>query len=418
MRKRFVDVAYAFFFQHLWLLTGLCLITTLTGVLWACIHNGHLPPEFPSPSDTGVFQPEGAYFTFGMFWAMIGLAATIGRHSLVFGTFLDDQRKLYRAASSTHQHIYGGIPKAGKAAQGCLGALTAMLLSERDDVKLLKMGTIIGVAGACFGTMVAAFDVRKHVVLHTIGAACLFIFTNLYYSILLRINHLILEKWAVIRETRRREDETRHSTSSGSTLHSTHDNLVDLAPSPSSSSPPLTSSSSSVLLSTSPASSVLLSSSSSSSLLPSKEAKPGVGNSSSLNDGSNGGGGGFKAAAVRSPGKQAISNLTWLRVGSVMMCWFCLFGIIGFRLQFVREGGHQSRDKERVGFLIFWANLFEWIWLGLVLLYGFIVFYWDYYHSPVSSPYFGFSASASNRANPLVFRIRCEVQRPDDVHIV
>jgi hypothetical protein len=137
-----------------------------------------------------------------------------------------------------------------------------------------------------------------------------------------------------------------------------------------------------------------------------------------------------------------------------MGCWFCLFGIIGFRLQFVSEGGHQSRDKERVAFLIFWANLFEWIWLGLVLLYGFIVFYWvrtvcrvscvpcvscvmcavcfvfvvrcmkltpsqDYYHSPVTSPYFGFSPSAtSNRANPLVFRIRCEVQRPDDVHIV
>jgi hypothetical protein len=58
MRKRFVDVAYAFFFQHLWLLTGLCLLTTLVGVLWGCIHNGHLPPEFPSPSDTGVFQPE------------------------------------------------------------------------------------------------------------------------------------------------------------------------------------------------------------------------------------------------------------------------------------------------------------------------------------------------------------------------
>jgi hypothetical protein len=58
MRKRFVDVAYAFFFQHLWLLTGLCLLTTLIGVLWGCIHNGHLPPEFPSPSDTGVFQPE------------------------------------------------------------------------------------------------------------------------------------------------------------------------------------------------------------------------------------------------------------------------------------------------------------------------------------------------------------------------
>ena len=53
-----MDVAYAFFFQHLWLLTGLCLLTTLIGVLWGCIHNGHLPPEFPSPSDTGVFQPE------------------------------------------------------------------------------------------------------------------------------------------------------------------------------------------------------------------------------------------------------------------------------------------------------------------------------------------------------------------------
>jgi hypothetical protein len=103
-----------------------------------------------------------------------------------------------------------------------------------------------------------------------------------------------------------------------------------------------------------------------------------------------------------------------------MGCWFCLLGIIGFRLQFVREGGHQSWDKERVAFLIFWANLFEWIWLGLVLVYGFIVFYWDYYHSPVTSPYFGFSPSASNnqRTNPLVFRIRCEVQRPDDVHIV
>ncbi|ELR22743.1 uncharacterized protein ACA1_149110 [Acanthamoeba castellanii str. Neff] len=285
MRKRFVDVAYAFFFQHLWLLTGLCLLTTLIGVLWGCIHNGHLPPEFPSPSDTGVFQPEGAYFTFGLFWSMIGLAATIGRHSLVFGTFLYDQRKHYRAASSAHlsSAAYGGGGSSGAGKPGWLGVVAGLLLSERDDAKLLKMGTIIGVAGACFGTMVAAFDV---------------------------------------------------------------------------------------------------------------------------------------ALAV-SQGHGAISNLTWLRVLSVMGCWFCLFGIIGFRLQFVSEGGHQSRDKERVAFLIFWANLFEWIWLGLVLLYGFIVFYWDYYHSPVTSPYFGFSPSAtSNRANPLVFRIRCEVQRPDDVHIV
>ncbi len=109
---------------------------------------------------------KGAYFTFGLFWSMIGLAATIGRHSLVFGTFLYDQRKHYRAASSAHlsSAAYGGVGSGsgGAGRPGWLGVVAGLLLSERDDAKLLKMGTIIGVAGACFGTMVAAFDVRKY----------------------------------------------------------------------------------------------------------------------------------------------------------------------------------------------------------------------------------------------------------------
>jgi hypothetical protein len=108
---------------------------------------------------------KGAYFTFGLFWSMIGLAATIGRHSLVFGTFLYDQRKHYRAASSAHlsSAAYGGVGSSGGGGRpGWLGVVAGLLLSERDDAKLLKMGTIIGVAGACFGTMVAAFDVRKY----------------------------------------------------------------------------------------------------------------------------------------------------------------------------------------------------------------------------------------------------------------
>jgi hypothetical protein len=113
---------------------------------------------------------QGAYFTFGLFWAMVGLAATIGRHALVFGTFLDDQRKHYRGAAASHNlsaAAYGGGGSAAGAKSGWLGGVTGLLLSERDDAKLLKMGTIIGVAGACFGTMVAAFDVRKYRTHHT-----------------------------------------------------------------------------------------------------------------------------------------------------------------------------------------------------------------------------------------------------------
>jgi hypothetical protein len=81
----------------------------------------------------------------------------------VFGTFLYDQRKHYRAASSAHlsSAAYGG-GSSGAGKPGWLGVVAGLLLSERDDAKLLKMGTIIGVAGACFGTMVAAFDVRKY----------------------------------------------------------------------------------------------------------------------------------------------------------------------------------------------------------------------------------------------------------------
>ena len=48
---------------------------------------------------------QAAYFTFGLVWAMVGLAATIGRHSLFFGAFLDDYNRIYSAAASVRQQL-------------------------------------------------------------------------------------------------------------------------------------------------------------------------------------------------------------------------------------------------------------------------------------------------------------------------
>ena len=181
---------------------------------------------------------------------------------------------------------------------------------------------------------------RRHVVLHTIGAAVLFIFINTYYSILLRINYLVMEKFAVIRETGHRDDDMeapRHELSASSS------SAADSSP---------------VLLADNSASIVI-------SDLPS--SNPTVRASDNVD---------IHAKGREAKAVNLVSNLKWLRVVSVVICWLCLFGIIGFRVQFLREGGHKSSNKLRVQFLIFWANLFEWVWLGLVLLYGFIVFYW------------------------------------------
>jgi len=338
--------------QHLWLFTALCLCATLGGVLWACIRNDHLPPEFPSPSDTGVFQPEGAYFTFGLFWSMVALAATMYRHCLVFGTFLCQQSGGISSSSATAAAAGGGC---GSGVCRWVAAACMPLLREQNEARLLRIGTAVGMVGACFGTMVAAFDVRRHVVLHTIGAAFLFIFVNIYYSILLRINQLILKRLSA----REHWNEDPFQASGD------HKDVAD--------SPTIASSSSALVLvdtlaEIKPPRSARLT----------KESKSGVANESST------------------------QNLTWLRLTSLALCWLSLLGIMLFRLQFVYEGGHKSEDKQRAAFLIFWANLFEWIWIGVILMYGFIVFYWDYYHSPVMSPHF---------SNPLVFNIQCEVHR-------
>jgi len=101
---------------------------------------------------------QAAYFTFGLVWAMAGLAATMWRHSMVFGAFLEDQRRLYRSAAAVVHHFM--VEGKRKKLARLWSVLHATALQD-DDLLLLQIGTALGMAGAGFGTVVAAFDVRR-----------------------------------------------------------------------------------------------------------------------------------------------------------------------------------------------------------------------------------------------------------------
>ena len=78
--------------KYLPLLSSILLVTTLFVAFTLCYRYGHLPPEFPSPSDTGVFQPESSWFTFGFFWAMIALAISVLKNSLLLSQFYEPRK--------------------------------------------------------------------------------------------------------------------------------------------------------------------------------------------------------------------------------------------------------------------------------------------------------------------------------------
>ena len=77
-------------------------------------------------------------------------------------------------------------------------------------------------------------------------------------------------------------------------------------------------------------------------------------------------------------------GLFWFRTLLILCCWFCLLGIIICRSIFIYRGGYDGKDpleeREAKLTLIFWANLYEWIWVGLGLLLLWYTCYYDEIH--------------------------------------
>jgi hypothetical protein len=368
--------SYRYFLSHLALFTFLLGSTTLLLVLYLCYRNDHLPPEFPSPSDTGVFQPESSFFSFGLLWTMISLAATMFRHYLLLSHFLSclqrDKNLLTNETNKNRSLASSAIllplvlfarflcspkcyPRRGNGNKGKEKQVHRERAKDKktsySKVNLLQSATLWGICGAAAGTGVACFQVRQHMLIHTITAAVLFVCINVYYTLFIGLCPSMLF------------GSCQPFGFSNSTTYASGGAVEDCK---------ISSQENNFVLDT-----VEIAQDKSLNSIDEQDwlklrAISNVYKNEFFSEQDK-----TKPYLAKKSQSHARSHLPITRIMWVLLSWSCLFGIIILRVIFIYYGGWNKQFVEWKMEVIKGANLCEWVWLVLVAVQGYLIFYKD-----------------------------------------